>query len=471
MLSTIEYQLRVPNPSALSLESFREAFSGGSLLASYRDKLQGRGGAGRDRITPETFARQIDEHIAVASRKCLAGTYRFTGYAEKLISKGKGKAPRIVSIPTLRDRLVLSQMHRLLKAGFADRVPQDLPNTVVRRAHEHLAGAESSARVWRLDLADFFGSVRHSDVVQALVTRGACPELISLVTGALRTPTVGRHQTAKGATAPIVGVPQGLPISNLLAEIAVQEFDNLFKDSAVAAERYVDDLLVIGALQDFQTLDLKNLKKRFGLSLNPDKSSRLDTPFLPSDSIPFLGYTISASRIAPHPKAVRGIIASLAAEFTSFHRGKRFGPHPIKEEQQRQAFVEDVNLRITGAVSEHRRYGWAAFYSETTDLSDFFAVDKVVRSLFERSTEFSGLPSGLKKISRALYEMKHRPDGNYVFNYNRFDLASKMAYLTMRGYVAPNELTTFGAVRIEEMFSRVQRRKLTQLERDVGLQS
>lgn len=61
-----------------------------------------------DNITPKVFEAHLTDNIQIISKKVLAGAYSFTRYREILISKGRGKEPRVISIPTIRDKLALA---------------------------------------------------------------------------------------------------------------------------------------------------------------------------------------------------------------------------------------------------------------------------------------------------------------------------------------------------------------------------
>ena len=77
------------------------------------------------------FFKQSNQHIDNIQTKCLQGNYRFSPYLENLKSKGKDKKPRVISIPTVRDRIVLLALKELLVKIFPECVPKKLPNTYI----------------------------------------------------------------------------------------------------------------------------------------------------------------------------------------------------------------------------------------------------------------------------------------------------------------------------------------------------
>jgi hypothetical protein len=63
---------------------------------------------------------------------------------------------------------------------------------------------------------------------------------------ALAVPTVNEFKGSKHAIPNTKGVPQGLAISNILAEISLGKFDNeLSSDPNIWFKRYVDDILIL----------------------------------------------------------------------------------------------------------------------------------------------------------------------------------------------------------------------------------
>ena len=56
----------------------------------------------------------------------IKGTYAFSKYKQKLISKGAGKAPREISIPTTRDRVALRALSDFLTPFLKVHQPEGL---------------------------------------------------------------------------------------------------------------------------------------------------------------------------------------------------------------------------------------------------------------------------------------------------------------------------------------------------------
>ncbi|WP_246765871.1 RNA-directed DNA polymerase, partial [Pseudomonas syringae] len=175
------------------------------------------------------------DHIV---EKVHRGEYSFTAYKEKLILKGASSPPRQISIPTARDRIVLRALCNCLSEVFPT-AKLTLPQIVIDSLKTAL-NSGLHAEYAKIDLKSFYPSIPHELVAAATRKKIQKPEFRQLITNALTTPTVPESKGSKGADRPTVGVPQGLAISNVLAEIALQGIDTLFESrTGIWYKRYV----------------------------------------------------------------------------------------------------------------------------------------------------------------------------------------------------------------------------------------
>src|SRR5690606_7823562 len=197
------------------------------LLEGFHESIAEGTVRGLDRVSPAAFERVKESELSVAARKLREGTYRFTPYLEVLQSKGRGRCPRVLSVPTVRDRVVLVQLKELLHARFPDRVGRILPNAHIRAIKKHISGVDSEdTLVYRADIVGFYDNINHA-LLELELGRGMRPEETALINRALRTPTVprGYRRSERRAYRPDRGVPQGLAISNVLANIYLRTLD------------------------------------------------------------------------------------------------------------------------------------------------------------------------------------------------------------------------------------------------------
>ena len=254
---------------------FAALFSAAALKERFEADFSRSAGKGTDRLNGFQFAARANTECGVASSKCRAGRYRFAPYLENLKPKGRNKAPRLIGIPTIRDRVVLSQLNRFLAAVFPDCVPKNIAGAYVRSVFEDLK-TKIPADTWicSTDIRTFYDAIQQDRLMNVLRKKIKNDAALVLVRSALRTPTVPKNtkRSRHGEFRPKRGVPQGLAISNILAAIYMREVDDAMKTLGVAYYRYVDDVLMYGG-KDLVERALRSLRARLrrrGLSLHPE---------------------------------------------------------------------------------------------------------------------------------------------------------------------------------------------------------
>ncbi len=137
----------------------------------------------------------------------------------------------------------------------------------------------------------------------------------------------------------------------------------------------------------------------------------------------------------------------------------------------RQVFIDELNERITGAISESRRYGWMFYFSAMTDETLLFRMDAAVRSMLPR---LAGLPTkslgDVKRLARAFHEVRHRPSGAYVHNYDVFEtMAQRLDFLVERGRIGPDDFVS--EEQVNDLFERYRNQQIADLEADIAFVS
>jgi retron-type reverse transcriptase len=213
----------------------------------YTDKISGTTISGTDGIKVKHFEQNLAENCSEISKEITNSKYKFRPYKEKLILKGRNKSPRIISIPTVRDRLVLRAIFELLRTEFKAETEQVRPQKII--SNVKCVDEKSFINVTRIDLKDFYGSINHKVLKKKLAARIKQKHVLELIMDAISNPTVAPGENSKDSAKVTRGVPQGLSISNSLAAIYLSEFDSHFKDNAnYKFFRYVDDILGSGLI-------------------------------------------------------------------------------------------------------------------------------------------------------------------------------------------------------------------------------
>jgi hypothetical protein len=290
---------------------------------------------------------------------------------------------------------------------------------------------------------------------------------LALVRRAIDTPivpvTYRRNDVASYAEEK--GVPQGLAISNALAAIYLYEVDQAMQDLPVAYYRFVDDVLVVGGPEETKRAQRSFAARVRARGLSVHKIGDKKSHHLPlSKPFHYLGYSFSMPRVTVRDSTIERLIHSLAGKISDYrHNHQRVVERKeyLTEDLYRNVFLDEFNERISGAISMDKKYGWVAYFSEINDLSVLHRIDGIVAELLSKVQELKQFSGKTKKFSRAYFEMKHRPYGGYVRNYDEFHTPAQMIkFLSFRGRIGPG-------VRLSE--EQIRTRFASYRDRQLGL--
>ncbi|MDO3382465.1 reverse transcriptase domain-containing protein [Gilvimarinus algae] len=429
-------------------KDFETCFSIKNLKLIFSKNIKGSRTAGADNMSPEALESQLDTQTSIVNKKVLSGSYSFTRYKKKLVSKGSGKAPREISVPTARDRLALRALTNFLHKRFNNSTTITLPQSTIRSLKYNL-GSGYYGTVIKLDVEEFYPSIKHDELNSRLRKRIKDLPILKLVSEAIRTTFEKGEKSDRG-------VPQGLSISNILSSIYLINIDKKFlSKSNIFYCRYVDDIIILCRPEDTNEIlnEVITSFKRIGLKIhdpkrNPEKSrvNRIDETFH------YLGYRISYPTISVRDSSVERIKESLAAMFTSFKHSKG----------QSLEFLEwRVNLRITGCIYENKCKGWIFFFSEMNDEELLHKLDNYVKKLCKRfNTSITR-----KRFSRSHKEILHnRYKSKYIQNFDHYSEAQKRAILIMR---YGHKMKSLSSEKIEAAFHDFISRQVSDLLEDI----
>jgi retron-type reverse transcriptase len=446
--------------------SFRKRFSKKSLVGIYLDRIKLSGAIGLDRMRPANLEKRLSEEIQHIILKVNQGEYRFTAYKEKLILKGAASNPRQISIPTARDRIVLRALCECLSDVFPT-AKLTLPQTVIDSLKAALTSSRYAEYV-KIDLKSFYPSIPHDLVAKAIRKKVRKVELRHLITSALTTPTVPESLGGKRTPKSTIGVPQGLAISNLLAEIALQDVDSVFAARQdIWYKRYVDDILILTPTAQSIAIAQELIDQLKALKLNPheigiDSKSRvesLDEPFS------FLGYQVEQGKVLIRQESILRFESSIAKIFTAY-RHKLATARGRADKERALAYCQwKLNLRITGCIFEGKRLGWAAYFSQITSTAQLRSVNHTIRKLTDRFC-----PSGEirpKSLIKTFYELQRgaKADYRYIPNFDELDVGQKRDILAIWLGAEARDLSDAA---VERRFAIKVSKAVRELEEDIA---
>ena len=390
---------------------FENHYSEENLLSIYNEHLALSHATGIDNLDQKAFWPILNDQIGVISRKALHASYKFTKYKLKLISKGRGKPPREISIPTIRDRITLRALCNFLVEHYDKLISFKLPQEIVNQTKSTILSKKYGGYI-KLDVSNFYPTVKHQELLKRLRRKIRNPEIIDLIHRALQTPTVSKS-TIFDKPSPI-GIPQGLSISNILAAIYLTNIDKYFKErSDIYYSRYVDDILILCDLSQTEEVVKTIIKKfkRLGLSIHdPIKSPEKSKIGKIHERFDYLGYQFENGLVTARSSSVEKLRESITAIFTGYKHST------IKSEE---FLLWRLNLRITGCIFQNKCKGWLFFFSEINDESLLHNLDRYVTHMIDR---FS-VNINPKKFVRAYFQITHRKyESTYVPNFDNYTI-------------------------------------------------
>jgi hypothetical protein len=387
-------------------------FSEESLKKIFSDHIVYSGAVGIDNLDQNAFRKQLDNQVKIISRKTLAGSYKFTKYKLKLVSKGRGKVPREISIPTVRDRIALRAMCNFLTDRYKGSINFCLPQEVIKRVKREVSSGIYDGCI-KLDVTNFYPSVNHGILTSRLRSKIRTDGIINIILSAVTSPTVSISRPSD--TPSTIGVPQGLAVSNMLAAIYLGNIDKYLNEYPnIKYYRYVDDVLILCDKSDAKIIAgdiIKRFSSKTKLKIHdpikvPDKSQISPISY----GFDYLGYKFKGPLITARQGTIENLKTSLVSIFTAHKHSK------YKDE----AFLLwRLNLRITGCVFENKSKGWLFFFSEINDEKLLHSLDHHVKKLCARfNTNITP-----KKFVRSFKELSHRKyETNYIPNFDTYNI-------------------------------------------------
>lgn len=449
----------------------KEYFIQKNLAILYEKKYKNSKSKGLDKVNCLNFKKENE--FSIINRKVLDSSYTFTPYLEILKLKGRFKLPRLISVPTLRDRVTLLALKEYLHDKFPESVNRKLPNNYIKDLKKYINKSSNKEQIHyiKLDIKNFYDRINRNILIDILKRKSIDNLIIELIEKAISTPTVpiSTKKTNYKNYITEKGIPQGLAISNILAQIYLYEFDLDIKKRNFFYQRYVDDIIILnqGDISKYRNRNIEKSLNKLDLELNEDKTERnsLKTNFT------FLSYDIGVENISIAENNIEKFIKRIAGKFTWFKNNlynQELRPNWIQtDERLEEIFIEELNDSITGIISKEKNYGWIFYFSEMTDLSLLFKLDKIIQSFFLNDKHFKTIPKNLKKLVRTYYVISYNNNKNYISNYDNYNsIKRKREFLTFRGKLNPNNY--YSDDEIISIFKKYENKQLSNVEKDIG---
>jgi RNA-directed DNA polymerase len=315
------------------------------------------GAPGMDGVTFEAIEESgVEMFLQQIRDELVTNTYRPTPVRRKEIPKDGGNKVRVLSIPSIRDRVVQGALKLILEPIFeADFQPGSYGYRPKRTAHQAVnrvaqAIVSRKTRVIDLDLRAYFDNVRHDQLLAKVARRIQDATLTRLLKQMLK--STGKK-----------GVPQGGVISPLLSNLYLDEVDRMLEKAIaitrfgqytrVEYARFADDMVLLIDSHPRQDWLVKAVARRvreelakLKVEINEEKSRMVDLS--KGESFCFLGFEFHLIRsqfgkwwpqYVPRLKKRTALLAKLKIVF------RRYLSQPVER------VIEQINPILRGWVN------------------------------------------------------------------------------------------------------------------------
>ena len=327
-----------------------------NLNRAYKRVRANRGAPGIDGMTVEDALPWLREHREELLESIRMGKYKPQPVRRKEIPKPDGGV-RKLGIPTVVDRIIqqaiAQQLVPIYEPLFSDLSygyrPKRSAQQAIQRVKEYAEQGYTQAVL--VDLSKYFDTLNHELLMNLIRKNIHDKRVIELIKRYLKAGVMENGLRVKTTE----GSPQGGPLSPLLANIYLNEYDQEMAKRGVPVIRYADDIVVLAksprAAQRLLETTQRYLEGKLKLKMNVDKSKVVSVYSI--RNFKFLGFALGRGKngvyIRAHAKSLKKARTKLK-ELTSRSQGRNV-----------RQVMENVKVYICGWLG----YFWIADMKNT----------------------------------------------------------------------------------------------------------
>ena len=319
-----------------------------NLFEAYKRVKDNRGAPGIDGMTVEAVLPWLQENVEELRQKIREGKYKPDPVRRAVIPKPDGSGERMLGIPTVIDRIlqqaIALKLTPIFEPVFADESYGYRPDRNCQKAMARVKeyADEGYIHVAEVDLSKYFDTLNHELLMNLVRQHIQDKRVTQLIKSYLKSGVMEKGVVTETEE----GSPQGGPLSPLLANIYLNQYDWEMKRRGVAIVRYADDIVVLArsqrAAERLLESSRKYLEEKLKLKLNQEKSRAIS---IYSRKFKFLGYAMGKNKngnyIRAHKSSLKKARQKLK-EKTRRNRGKN-----VRE------VMKEVKAYITGWLNHY----------------------------------------------------------------------------------------------------------------------
>lgn len=267
-----------------------------NLNKAYKQVKRNHGASGIDGMTVEDALPWLREHKEELLQSIRNGSYRPNPVRRKEIPKPDGSGVRKLGIPTVVDRVIQQAIAQKLQPIFGPLFsdgsygyrPKRSAQQAIRKVKEY--AEQGYTHAVEVDLSKYFDTLNHEMLMNLLRKQIHDKRVLELIKRYLKSGVMENGVVCKTEE----GSSQGGPLSPLLANIYLNEYDQEMERRGVKVIRYADDIVVLAkskrAAQHLLESSRKLLEGKLKLTMNAQKSRTVSV--LAHKNFKFLGFCL-----------------------------------------------------------------------------------------------------------------------------------------------------------------------------------